>query len=198
MPLTGVNAGVVQFHPAVRVSQRREAELTIQAMRVPGDQGPSAQPLQIRMGFDAFHQPLGQALSPVRLDDEYIRQVGECGPVCNHAGETHLLRPLIKINPKTDGVPDGPLHDFHGNAFGPIRAGEKSVNKGKINPRGISADFKLAIPEGKIIRGRCSEIIHKQFYRCRAVRNLFLTMHVIMLAVIGCLLEVVKAHESDS
>jgi hypothetical protein len=78
------------FHPTLWVAQKFEAKLLIQFVRVLRNQRPAAQPLQLRVANNTFHQPSGKTFTTMFFHDKNISKVGVCGVVSNYPRKTHL------------------------------------------------------------------------------------------------------------
>src|SRR5690349_21758916 len=92
----------MDLHPALWGLERREPELRVQSMRVLRGQHPAPQSLQIRMAYDALHQPPGKSPPAVGGQNEDIAQISEGREVRDNPGKTDQL--LAVINTERNGI----------------------------------------------------------------------------------------------
>src|SRR2546430_681482 len=98
----------MKFHPPVRLFDRRKPKLLVKSVGIARGQHPPAQSLQIRMPYNALHQPSGEPTAAMRRKNENVRQIRERCPVRNNAGKSNLLSAVV--NAEADGILNGPPH----------------------------------------------------------------------------------------
>src|SRR5260370_18405949 len=74
--------------------------------------------------------------------DENVGDIREGREVGNHASETHLLG--AAVNAEAERIFDRAHDGLTRNSFGPIRAGQKTMNRVNVEVRSIGADEKPA------------------------------------------------------
>lgn len=94
----------MEFHEFLLPSEVREPAFPIQAVGVFRYQNPPPEILKIRMGNNAFHEPLAESASPKLSQDENITQVSNRGAIRDHPREANLRRSVK--NAEADGVAD--------------------------------------------------------------------------------------------
>lgn len=112
-------------------------------MGVAGQQNPPPQTLQRGMLHDAFHQPLTQPASTMRLENKNVAEIRDRGKVADHAGKADLCTATI-INAKAQRMLDGSRHDLSRNSLRPIAIRQESVNDIQIEAGRVGADQVFA------------------------------------------------------
>ena len=78
----------------------------------------------------------------MRLQHEYIAEIGDCGEIADHPGKADLHAATI-INAKAQRMLDRSRHDFPRNSLRPIAIRQEPVNHIQIEAGRIGADEKL-------------------------------------------------------
>src|SRR5215471_2095796 len=136
-----IDVRVMFFHPALRGVERLKSERLVQAMRVAREQRPAAQPLQVRMGHNALHQPLGEAATAEPRQDVNVSQIREGCTIADDAGKPYLL--VAAINSETYRVADRALHYRQRNSLRPVGCSQEGMHSGNVKARIVGADLKL-------------------------------------------------------
>ena len=111
---------------------------------VAGRKDPSPKALQFGMLDDVLHQHLADAAAAIIFDHENIADVGECGPVADHAGKGDL--PLAVVNAETDRVLDCGSRLLRRSFTSPIGLlDQEPMNKLDIKAALVSVDRILAV-----------------------------------------------------
>jgi len=87
-------------------------------MRVSCCKSKTPEALQPRMVDDDFHQPLGEALTAVTWQDEYIGEIGERRKIRDYPCKANLL--VILKHSKAKGVFNALLDHIFRDFFGPV------------------------------------------------------------------------------
>src|SRR5882724_446016 len=133
----------MDFHPGLRALYRGESKFGVKTMSVLRGQHPPAQPLQVRMAYDTFHQPLGETPSAIRRKNENVGEISEGCEVRDDAGKSHLL--MAMVDAERNGVLNRSPDRFERDACCPIRIGQKPIHHAYVDTRGISADFIITL-----------------------------------------------------
>src|ERR1700731_5235848 len=96
------------------------------------------------MLHDALHEPLTQSATTMRLEHEYVPQIGVGGAIADHAGEANL-RAFRIINAKAQRMLDGSRHDLARDTFRPVRVREKAANDLQIQEFAVCANQETAM-----------------------------------------------------
>src|SRR5256885_1816995 len=81
----------MQLHEARRIGELGEPELFVQTMRVFCCEHEAPQPLKIRVREYELHEPFGQTFVAMRLEYEYVGEIGKSSLVSDDPGEPYLL-----------------------------------------------------------------------------------------------------------
>src|SRR5438128_12397596 len=96
-----------------------EAELAVELMRVPREEDPAPEALEVGMRLDGGHELLAHAAAPMRIEHEDIADIGEGGVVRDHAGKANLLVSAEGAEP--GGMREGGAPRLTRNPRGPVR-----------------------------------------------------------------------------
>ena len=119
-------------------------------MSVASGENEAPQTLKLRVAHDLVHQPSGEPLSAVSLENVDVGQVGERCLVRNHAREAHLL--AIEEDTKAEGIRDGTFDDMSWNSGRPVSLREKCMDRVKVESRGVGGDLVGRHAEGALKR----------------------------------------------
>ena len=116
----------------------REAEGAVQLVGVASDEREAAQPLEVRVGQDALHEPASQAVAAHLRQHVDVAEVGEGGAVGHHPRQADLPRALVEA--EAEGIRKRPRHGLAGNPHAPVGGGKEGVNGVEVESRRIGGD----------------------------------------------------------
>jgi hypothetical protein len=127
-----VDTGAADFHVSFGIRLWGESHGRVEAVGIAGHQLEPSNFLKLWVGQDGSDEPFSQALSAVRLYDEYVAQVGVGCEVGNHPSETHLFGLVVEA--EAEGILQGLSHAIDADALCPVAVGQKLVNDTGIEP----------------------------------------------------------------
>src|SRR5438876_12154484 len=96
-----------------------EAELAVELMRVPREEDPAPEALEVGLRLDGGHELFAHAAAPMGIEHEDIADIGEGRVVRDHAGKAHLL--VSVEGAEAGGMAEGAGPQLTRDPCGPVR-----------------------------------------------------------------------------
>ena len=137
-----VHMRAMQLHEARRIGELGKPELLVQTVRVLRCEHEAPEPLKIRVREYEFHEPFGQTLAAMRLEYEYVCEIGKSSFVSDDPGEPYLL--ALTEDAKAQRTFDGALDDRPWHARRPVALRQVFVDRGNVQALLVRRDVVLA------------------------------------------------------
>jgi hypothetical protein len=139
-PSSGVDCRIEALEVRKILAQLGKAAAQVEALGVFGNQQPTPQATEPRMGRDRFDQPLSESGIAFLGNDEDVREIRECRLVANDPGKSDLQ--IVAIKAEGQRVSDRAAQDVEQDVTRPVRGfREKMMDHRDIEPVGVGIDL---------------------------------------------------------